>query len=169
MINYRFYYFGPHVFHVKLDKEFCNKMLSFKGTNCKTSLAGHFEEEYYIIDEGRKYFMKHLNDKNVIEAYKQSFQHFYDEAPPDNLNLINMWINYMKAGDFNPSHIHSDDLSFVFFVKTDEQILEENKQHKGTDDCWTEFSIFSLREPIVVHRYKIVCVRRGDLIIFLLN
>tara|TARA_B100000085_G_C18337047_1_gene428705 strand:- start:97 stop:699 length:603 start_codon:yes stop_codon:yes gene_type:complete len=168
VINYRFYYFGPHVFHVKLDKEFCNKMLSFKGTNCKTSLAGHFEEEYYIIDEGRKYFMKHLNDKTVIEAYKQSFQHFYNEAPPDNLNLINMWINYMKAGDFNPSHIHSDDLSFVFFVKTDEQILEENKQHKGTDGAVGPGSLsFHWGEPIVGFiDTKSFVPEEGDLIIF---
>ena len=169
-MQYRFYYFGPHVFQVKLDKEFCDKMLNFKGVNCNTNLAGHFEKEYYITDEGRKYFMNYLKDKNVIKSYKQSFKHFYDKELSNNINLIDMWINYMKAGDFNPSHIHSypADLSFVFFIKTDEQILEENKQHKGTDSGAGPGSLsFHWGEPVEGMIYtKSFVPEEGDLIIF---
>ena len=46
--------------------------------------------------------------------------------------LISLWINYMKAGDFNPPHDHSGDLSFVIFPKIPPELLEENKKFTGT-------------------------------------
>ena len=59
-------------------------------------------------------------------------------------------------------------LSFVFFVKTDKQILEENKQHKGTDCSVGPGSLsFHWGEPVVGFIDKKSFVpEEGDLIIF---
>ena len=46
--------------------------------------------------------------------------------------LLSLWINYMKPGDFNPPHDHSADLSFVIFPKIPPELIEENKKFKGT-------------------------------------
>jgi len=165
---YEFFYFGPHLFKVKLDKQFCNKMLGFKSTNANQTLAGHFENEYFITKDGQNYFMNHLQNTGVISAFKESFKHFYNDEAPRNLELDNMWINYMSAGDFNPWHEHIKDLSFVFFIKTDEQILEENKNHKGTD---TELGPGALtfhygeRQEGMIH-HKSFIPNEGDLMIF---
>ena len=43
-----------------------------------------------------------------------------------------MWINYMKAGDFNPPHSHGADLSFVAFPDVPKEIIEECGEFKGT-------------------------------------
>ena len=51
MINYKFYYFGPHLFHTKLSPLFCNELLkrgSNELVNCSENLAGHFNTEYYL-------------------------------------------------------------------------------------------------------------------------
>jgi hypothetical protein len=166
-MDYEFFYFGPHLFKVSLDKQFCNKMLDFTGTNASDTLAGHFEKEYHITSDGEKYFMNHLEDVGVIPAFKESFKHFYDDEIPGPLELESMWINYMSNGDFNPWHEHSQDLSFVFFVKTDEQILEENKQHKGTDKVGPGSLTFHWGEPQegMIH-HKSFVPNVGDLMIF---
>ena len=167
-MKYEFFYFGPHLFKTTLDEQFCNKMLEFKGTNANKILSGHFDHEYFITKEGQNYFMNHLQNTGVIPAFKESFKHFYDDEVPGNLKLDSMWINYMSAGDFNPWHEHSQDLSFVFFVKIDEQILEENKQHKGTDtDLGPGALTFSWGEPKegMIHNKSFV-PNQGDLLIF---
>ena len=46
--------------------------------------------------------------------------------------LLSMWINYMKAGDFNPPHSHGGDLSFVAFPDVPKEIAEECAAFKGT-------------------------------------
>ena len=43
-----------------------------------------------------------------------------------------MWINYMKAGDFNPPHSHGADLSFVAFPDVPLEISRECAAFKGT-------------------------------------
>tara|TARA_B110000285_G_C14809659_1_gene461376 strand:- start:68 stop:661 length:594 start_codon:yes stop_codon:yes gene_type:complete len=168
MIDYRFYYFGPHLFHTKLNTFFCNKMLEFKSTSAVKNLAGHFEHEYYITKDGQEHFMNHLQNTGVIPAFKESFKNFYGDEVPGDLKLDTMWINYMSAGDFNPWHGHSHDLSFVFFVKTDEKILEENKNHKGADkDLGPGALTFSWGEPQDgIIQYKSFLPNEGDLLIF---
>ena len=168
-MQYEFFYFGPHLFKTTLDKQFCNEMLEFKGTIANKTLAGHFEHEFFITDRGGKYFMEHLENTGVINAFKESFKNFYNtEVPGNRLVLHNMWINYMSAGDFNPWHEHTGDLSFVFFVKIDEKILEENKKHKGTDtDLGPGALTFSWGEPQdgMIH-HKSFVPNQGDLLIF---
>ena len=38
----------------------------------------------------------------------------------------------MKAGEFNPPHHHSADLSFVLFVNVPKQLFQENRKYAGT-------------------------------------
>jgi len=167
-MNYEFFYFGPHLFKVTLDKKFCNKMLDFKSTNASESLAGHFENEHFVSKYGQDYFMNHLKSTGVVQCFKESFRHFYNAEVPGDLELSSLWINYMSSGDFNPMHQHSGDLSFVLFVKTDEQILEENRKHRGTNgDVGPGALTFSWGEPQEgMIQHKSFVPNEGDLLIF---
>ena len=39
----------------------------------------------------------------------------------------------MKKGEFNPPHIHNQELSFVIYVQVPEKLIEEHKNYQGTD------------------------------------
>ena len=43
-----------------------------------------------------------------------------------------LWINFQKANEFNPHHIHIGDLSFVLYCKIPKEMEEEQKNFKGT-------------------------------------
>ena len=45
---------------------------------------------------------------------------------------IDLWVNFMKAGDFNPPHIHGGDISFVIFVDVPDKLSKEMEEHEGT-------------------------------------
>lgn len=136
MIDYRFYYFGPHLFHTKLNTSFCNELLSRgnkKTENCSRYLAGHFDTEYYFTKDDKDFFIEGLKD--VFDAFLKSAKHFY--GPSHNqyngVELKQLWINFMHKGDFNPVHTHTNDLSFVLYLKVPKELKEENEKNYGTD------------------------------------
>ena len=48
------------------------------------------------------------------------------------MQVMDSWINYMKAGDFNPPHNHDGILSFVLFLQIPDELKKEHKEFKGT-------------------------------------
>jgi uncharacterized protein (TIGR02466 family) len=60
---------------------------------------------------------------------------FHTREHNSTLVLTSLWINYMKNNEFNPSHTHSGDLSFVIYLKVPNDLKEENKKYIGTDPC----------------------------------
>ena len=44
------------------------------------------------------------------------------------------WLNKDTRGsEFNPPHIHNQELSFVIYVQVPEKLIEERKNYQGTD------------------------------------
>ena len=43
-----------------------------------------------------------------------------------------LWVNYMKAGEWNPSHNHTGDISCVTYLKVPKEISEENEKGEHT-------------------------------------
>ena len=70
-------------------------------------------------------FLKWFN--KYLKMYVNAFYRW--KGNPTNatakLHLHSIWINYMKAGDFNPPHTHGSDLSFVIYPSIPKKILEE--------------------------------------------
>ena len=172
MIDYKFYYFGPHLFHTKLSPLFCNELLrrgSKKSVNCSEHLAGHFDTEYYFEKDDVNFFKESLSVE-VIPTFLNSSKNFYNQ-PNDNfkdIKLEQMWINFMKKGDFNPIHTHSHDLSFVLYLKVPKELKEENERYHGTDQNTGPGGIaFMWGEPQegFIHT-KALLPEEGDLFIF---
>ena len=40
--------------------------------------------------------------------------------------MVSLWINYQRAGEYNPPHAHGGDLSFVIYLQVPDEIAEEN-------------------------------------------
>ena len=133
--EYKYYNWGPLLFKTNITPEECQQLLE-DGKKCRkeiynhrSKLAGHLKEEYQLNDmEG---FLKWFN--KYLKMYVNAFYRW--KGNPTNatakLHLHSIWINYMKAGDFNPPHTHGSDLSFVIYPSIPKKILEENKSFKG--------------------------------------
>ena len=131
MIQYKFYYWGPLLFHTQLTskelkaiKKLCKKDQT--KSNIK-NLAGDIKDEY-LIDKNK--LNKILEPYMVI--FRQAHEQWYARSV-SNLKVNNAWVNYMKPGDYNPPHTHTGcDFSGVLFVDIPKQLQKEIKEYEGT-------------------------------------
>jgi hypothetical protein len=127
IINYNFFHWGPFLYKTKIqDKELQKIKLLCKKDKRKDhrkNLAGLIRHEYKIDKE--KLF---LIISPYIESYaKASYEH-YGLTFGKKLSLESCWVNFMTKYESNPLHSHTDDLSFVIFVKIPETLKKEMKQ-----------------------------------------
>ena len=129
-LSYNFFYWGPLLFKVKLnptDLNACLKLCSKKSSEVNETLAGVIKHQHYISPQ--KFY-------DIINPYLPPFRHCFQQwyAKPLNHKMMisAAWVNFMKAGEFNPPHIHDDcDFSSVLFIQIPKKIREENKKYKG--------------------------------------
>ena len=134
LINYRF---GPLLTGLALDNEF-TKELSKRGKKTKIdwskNLAGHIEKELRFEEKDMLWFLKMSNEvfSRYIELYlKYSSLDIDTVSPKRSYKLENLWINFMKKGEFNPIHTHGGHISFVIYTSVPEEIKNENHKFKG--------------------------------------
>ena len=128
---YKFYYWGPLLFNIKLDndvlenvKKLCNKN---EDVNHRERLAGHIEGEYLI---NSRELEKILEDS--FKKFNQTYQHWYGQD--DDFYINSAWVNYMKKGEYNPVHTHDKcDLSAVLYLSVPDEIKKEKETFVGTD------------------------------------
>jgi len=137
MIKYKFFHWGPFLFQTQIKPEECQIILEegkkcrIKSNDHRSDLAGHLSEEYKLTNE--KIIMEWLG--KYLKAYAEGYNNWRGVNGESDrlidLKLQSLWINYMKAGDFNPPHHHAADISFVIYPSTSEKIIEENKAFIG--------------------------------------
>ena len=167
-MNSRFYYFGPLLFHTEINENDLNKINSLchkdENLNHRKHLAGHINDEFRI--DYKK--LESILDL-YFDDYKNCFYNFYGYRMDFYINSA--WVNYMKAGEFNPMHTHDNcDLSAVLFLSIPDDIKEENINFKGNKNGVTvgpgELRFFAFPS---IKRYiteKGFFPKRGDLFIF---
>jgi hypothetical protein len=130
-IKYNYFHWGPFLFHTKISQEECDILIE-AGKKCRKSsndfghrLAGHLAEQYTLtkFEWLNKYFEAYLIGYEKWRGRKHTSSPF---------ELKSLWINYMKANEFNPPHNHGGDLSFVIYLDVPKEITQENKDFKGT-------------------------------------
>ena len=139
--------FSPPIYQTKVSENLIKDLLfegdklTEKDNDHRHKLAGNmkrgysriYNDEYslrhedWILDRARDFidcFVERLGEKLVNALIKKD----YDRLKSSNgtLRLDTMWINYQRAGDFNPSHNHKGVLSFVIFCKVPPRIFTEN-------------------------------------------
>lgn len=127
-----YFYWGPLLWKTKVSNDIVDGLLT-RGLKSNVShrhkLVGHFKDEYsyskddmsWFVEKMKPYFLKH---KDVCEN-----EWYLSENPP--IQLTSLWINIMRAGDFNPPHTHDGELSFVIYLKVPEKLQEEFNSYVG--------------------------------------
>ena len=128
-----FFQFGPLIAHYKLKDNIIEELQKRgKKTDIdhKAKLAGHICDEKLFNEEDKKWFLNKTNEI-FLNFIKELNSRYSIDKEPNSITLQNLWINFMKSGDYNPPHDHSGDISFVIYTDVPSDILIENKNFKG--------------------------------------
>tara|TARA_R100000781_G_scaffold63279_1_gene40170 strand:+ start:535 stop:1128 length:594 start_codon:yes stop_codon:yes gene_type:complete len=162
--NFTFPYFGPLIGktcvtpqQLKNIKQICNKKISHR-----KNLAGHIKDEY-IVDP--KMYDTIIGPQ--LESFKGCYKMYYNRELKSIKTKV-AWVNYMKAGDFNPPHIHTNcRFSSVLFVHIPKELKKECDKHEGTSEgpgCIEfRYGEAQLRDNLNVHT---IFPKEGDMFIF---
>jgi hypothetical protein len=132
------HYFGPLFMSYKIDKSILyrlNVIGSTLKTSANSSLAGHLKSQWSYEEDTIKWFEEQMQP--IFNNYKNNLAvHTNDNTLIKGKYEVNsLWINYMKSGDFNPPHNHTNaDVSFVLYIDVPEKLLQEEREHEGTTD-----------------------------------
>jgi len=133
-VDYSHINWGPYVMATKMP-DYIMKRLSEDGKKLKKkynySLAGHLKHQFLYSAETQKWFYKEITP--IFNAYREGHCNYHGlENLAVELVYDDLWINYMKAGDFNPLHAHGGDYSFVLFLDVPKELKKEQEAFEGT-------------------------------------
>lgn len=172
-MDYKLHNWGPCLMGTKCPEEVTSYLLKagqkVKG-DARSTLAGHIKKELFYDQEHKEYFIektRHIFAK-YIDVMKTEWNPYakYDFS---SVELDKFWVNFMKAGEFNPMHTHSGQISFVIFLKVDEQIHREHEEavcnHAGPGALEFHYGQYMRNEVGLINRYEIF-PQVGDMFIF---
>ena len=162
--------FGPFVMRTKLP-EYIRKRLLKDGKKELDSynkrLAGHLKTQLLYNGDTINWFYQETGP--IWNAYRDGHCKFHDL---DNLSVEldahDLWVNYMKPGDFNPMHTHGGDYSFVIFLDVPKQLEKEQEEFEGTGakPGSLSFEFTQQARPRWATTGQSILPRTGDMYIF---
>ena len=141
--------FGPYIVQTTISDELHkilldtalkirkNKKLN-KKQDYRNKLAGNLKEEYSYENmfTAKQKQIVHEEFLWLASCYTKTARQAIDkneDREPYELKLHEpIWVNFMKAGEWNPSHAHSGDISCVTYLKIPKEIEEENETAEHT-------------------------------------
>ena len=170
-IDYDFYHWGPFLWHTTIPLDLCDKIYE----RFNVSNIDHREKVASIIDNVKT--ITDINDRRWFAEKMQPYVKCYLDLQNEYHNrdvgkavvLDEVWINYQKAFEINPEHVHYGDLSFVIYLNIPEGIYEENKNFVGKSAGPGSIQ-FRYGEFVdwAVH-LKVFLPKKGDIFIFPAN
>jgi len=109
------------------DINFLWDCVANKGDNYKEYLIGHITHSFKLEDTNNWFFDNVLLP--LLNRYIDEFRNMGDEVPLPGYApyyLDNWWVNYQRAGDFNPLHTHGAVYSFAIWLKIPTEHKEQN-------------------------------------------
>ena len=129
MMNYEQHIFGPLLFKTQVTEQDIKKvknLCSKKNKDARDSLAGIIDNEYEI---NQKEYAKILSP--YLQPFKTAFDSWY-QTDISKIQCNSAWVNYMKSGESNPPHIHTNcQLSTVLYLQIPSGLKKENKEYRG--------------------------------------
>jgi|TARA_E500000305_G_scaffold32483_1_gene24589 hypothetical protein len=169
-VTYNVLNWGPCVVQVKVSDDFKNKLLSgaesarAKKLDYTDKLAGIIKEEY-AYEKKEDYLPEVAQCLGIYDVAFQRWKSDPYEKKPEYM-LTALWVNYMKQHEYNPPHDHSDQLSFVIFLKVPEEIKKEQKEYKGKSGGPGSLSFLYGEGNRQAITYQSVHPNEGDMFIF---
>ena len=117
-----------------------NKEINIETNDYRTRLAGCLSEEYSYKNAFTPEEDKIINDEFTFLAahytncaYKANkIKRFKIRQPNEIIMQKPVWVNYMKSGEWNPSHAHTGKISCVTYLRVPKEIEEENEKADHT-------------------------------------
>ena len=134
-IPYQVLTWGPCVAKMKITEDFYKVLLE----ECEASqtedllyqhrLAGIIQKEYKLRNLEK--VQPFISD--IVRIYDSIWDKWRNsDTKSVNRYLIKaVWVNYQRKNEFNPPHDHSDELSFVTYLKVPQEIKKEFDDYKG--------------------------------------
>ena len=126
--------FGPYVMKTKIFEDVRLKLLKDAKKELKSyhkQLAGHLHTQLKYNNKTTEYFYNEM--RPIFQAYREGWSNFTGHPNYGvELSAHDLWVNFMKPGDFNPVHTHGGDYSFVIFLDVPKQLKEEQNKFVGT-------------------------------------
>ena len=138
-IDYEFAQWGPYLSKMVIDKSIVDRLLedgnelrkNWRENNHNKALAGQLENQYQYKKETNDWFWQAIIP--YFRTYRYGHCNYFNLEYKDvTFKYDSLWVNYMKAGEFNPPHIHTSDLSFVLYLQVPEELKVERMQYEGT-------------------------------------
>ena len=88
-------------------------------------LAGNLEHEYLLLDSKQHMFevvSPFINAMDEIFHHNNDYKVLDKECP---YKIQNLWVNYQKKHEFNPTHIHTGIYSFVVWLHVPYKMNDE--------------------------------------------
>ena len=131
-----YYNWGPYLHRTRLPQSVCKDIL-VRGRQTHTdhsqSLAGVIGRQSLFGEDDRKHIESILQDSLWAYARERARYHG-EEVNVVSMQIDEVWINIMKAGDFNPPHNHvGGDISFVLYLQIPDGLKEEYEHNKSNN------------------------------------
>ena len=172
-VDYKYFHWGPYLFKTKAPQHIIDrlKLAGIKNTiSNNKNLAGNLNHQYAYPSDIREWFSKEISE--IMTVYLVGSTEYHGTGPPKEvfpeLELTGLWVNYMKPGDFNPPHYHSEDYSFVLFLEVPSEIEQEMNDFEGTAQKPGQLLFHygqSARWPWATIRFEMI-PKAGDMYIF---
>jgi len=133
-VQYEYLNWGPFVLKTKMPNYIVKKLLT-EGKKAKLSynykLAGHLDHQFLYPQKVQQWFYSEIQP--IIQTYRNAHCNFHGIEKLDvELQAEDLWVNFMKPGDFNPKHTHGGEYSFVLFLDVPEALKKEQDAFEGT-------------------------------------
>jgi len=101
-------------------------------------LAGHLENSFALQDKEAWFYLNTLDP--LIQDFCHNFGNYGDKVPVNSVHpysLHKWWVNYQRAGEYNPTHDHHGLWSFVIWMQipytNEEQTSDEISKKAGVN------------------------------------
>ena len=135
-VEYGHINWGPFVMRTKMPDYIIKRLLKDgdklrKEDSYNKKLAGHLKSQFLFKKETQNWFYREISP--ILNAYRDGHCKFHGiENLQVELSFDDLWVNYMKPGDFNPMHTHGGDYSFVLFLDIPKKLAKEQEEFEGT-------------------------------------
>ena len=169
-IEYKNIPFGPFVMATRVPEDIRKRLLKDAKKQLKSyhkHLAGHLHTQLRYNDDTTKWFYEQSTP--IWQAYREGWSNWAGLTNYScELNAHDLWVNFMKPGDFNPVHTHGGDYSFVIFLDVPKELKKEQDAFEGTSAVPGSlmFEFTQQAKPKWAHTGQSFRPSTGDMIIF---
>lgn len=172
--------FGPTIYHSSLSEDEISFLQEVSQTtkqarnNVGKHLVGNIKDQMGCFLRSKK-----ESDKFYDILYPHLFEYFkYEsdrrsngEAPAVKRVELDYgtgpWINFQEAGEFNPAHGHTGEVSSVIYIDVPDVIREEKiTEHSGFSDAPGQIDFIHGADSLGSSGSKTIDVKTGDILLF---